>query len=422
MNDSILRIRKALETAGIPDWTIVEGKNEGAELYFVKKQLDTRRAKDTTLYHVTVYRNEGGKTGQTQIKLLASYSDEKMIQDLRDAYTAAGFAMNPGYSLPEPVKAPVVKKEGPLYELPLAEIAGRLAKAAFSADTRKDSFLNSLEVFVNRGTVRVLTSRGTDVSWETADVHGEFVVQIREPEDVEMFFLFAYDTLAEEALAEKVGEALLFVKDRAVASNVLPSGTYDVLISGENAAEFMNYYGARSSSQMIYAKYSQWEIGKNVTGAEADPLDLMLRATAPYSAEGIPMKDRPLLEKGVLRTIHGGSRFAQYLGIEPTGAYGKMSCENEGKASFKQFCEKPVIWPVMFSSFDVDPMSGDFGGEVRLGYWFRDGFPVPVTGFSISGNLIEAQKTMETTTDRYTSKAYDGPLAFLVKNVTVAGK
>ena len=422
MNDSIARIRKALETAGIRDWSIAETKNEGAELYFVKKQLDTRRAKDTTLYLVTVFRNEDGRTGQTRIKLLASYSDEKMAEDLRDAYQAAGFAMNPGYTLPEPVTAPFVKKEGPLYELPLAELAGRMAKAAFSADKRKDSFLNSLEVFANRGTVRVLTSRGTDVSWETADLHGEFVVQIKEPEDVEMFFLFEYDTLAEEALREKVGEALLFVKDRAVAQSILPSGTYDVLISGENAAEFMQYYGTRSSSQMIYAKYSQWEVGKDVTGAETDPLDLTLRATEPFSLEGIPMKDRPLLEKGVLRTIHGGSRFAQYLAIEPTGFYGKMSCENAGTASVKEFETKPVIWPVMFSSFDVDPMSGDFGGEVRLGYWFKDGFPIPVTGFSISGNLIEAQKTMETTTERYTSKAYDGPFAFYIKGVSVAGK
>ena len=182
MNDTIKRIRQALETAGIRDWILTETKNEGAELYFVKKQLDTRRAKDTTIYRATVFRNEDGKTGETSVVLLASFSDEKMVSDLKDAYVAAGFAMNPGYTLPEPVKAPLVRKTGPLYELPLAEIAGRMAKAAFKADTRDDSFLNSLEVFANRGTVRVLTSRGTDVSWERADIRGEFVVQIKKPE------------------------------------------------------------------------------------------------------------------------------------------------------------------------------------------------------------------------------------------------
>ncbi len=422
MKDCTKRILKALETAGVRDWSVAEIKNEGAELYFVKKQLDTRRAKDTTIYRVTVFRNEDGKTGENTIKLLASYSDEKMAQDIRDAYTAAGFAMNPGYGLPEPVKAPLVKKEGPLFELSLAEIAGRMAKAAFSRDTRRDSFLNSLEVFANRGTVRVVTSRGTDVSWETASVDGEFVVQMKEPEDVEMFFLFEYDSLAEEALAAKTEEALTFVKDRAVARKIVPSGKYDVLISGENAAEFMNYYFARSYSKMIYSHYSQWEIGKDVTGAEIDPLDITLRATEPFSMEGIPMKDRPLLEKGVLRTIHGDQRFAEYLAIEPTGTYEKSSCDNAGTASFEDFRKKPVIWPVMFSSFDVDIMSGDFGGEVRLGYWSDGEKTVPVTGFSISGNLIDAQKTMETTTDRYKSKTFDGPFAFLVKDVQIAGE
>ena len=422
MNDTIQRIRQALETAGIRDWTLTETKNEGAELYFVKKQLDTRRAKDTTIYRATVFRNEDGKTGETSVVLLASFSDEKMVSDLKDAYTAAGFAMNPGYTLPEPVKAPLARKTGPLYELPLAEIAGRMAKAAFKADTGTGSFLNSLEVFANRGTVRVLTSRGTDVSWESADIRGEFVVQIKEPEDVEMFFLFGYDTLAEEALYEKTAEALRFVKDRAVARKIVPSGKYDVLISDENAAEFMQFYGARSSAMMIYSHYSQWEIGKDVLGAETDPLTVTLRATEPYSAEGIPMRDRPMLEKGVLRTIHGGSRFAQYLGIEPTGTYGKVSVDNPGTASFADFRKKPVIWPVMFSDLRVDPMSGEFGGEVRLGYWSDGEKTVPVTGFSISGSLIEAQKTMETTTDRYTSKPYDGPFAFLLKGLTVSGE
>ncbi len=422
MKDCMKRILHALETAGVRDWSVAELKNEGAELYFVKKQLDTRRAKDTTIYRVTVFRNEDGKTGENTIKMLASYSDGKMVSDIRDAYTAAGFAMNPGYGLPKPVKAPLVKKEGPLFELPLAEIAGRMAKAAFRADTRADSFLNSLEVFANRGTVRVVTSAGTDVSWETASVNGEFVVQVKEPEDVEMFFLFEYDTLAENALEAKAAEALAFVNDRAVAKKIVPSGKYDVLISGENAAEFMDFYGARSSAMMVYSHYSQWEIGQDVTGAGIDPLDLTLRATEPYSLEGVPMKDRPLLEKGVLRTIHGDQRFAEYLGIEPTGTYEKSSCDNAGTASFEDFRKKPVIWPVMFSSFDVDILSGDFGGEVRLGYWFDGEKTVPVTGFSISGSLIDAQKTMETTTDRYTSKKYDGPFAFLVKDVQIAGE
>ena len=75
---------------------------------------------------------------------------------------------------------------------------------------------------------------------------------------------------------------------------------------------------------------------------------------------------RRLLEKGVLRTIHGDQRFAEYLAIEPTGMYAKSSCDNAGTASFEDFRKKPVIWPVMFSSFDVDIMSGDFSFDIRI--------------------------------------------------------
>ena len=68
----IERIKSALARCGIAMWRINENVEETAELFFVKKQLDTRRSKDVRKYEVTVYRDvespEGGKIGRASCR------------------------------------------------------------------------------------------------------------------------------------------------------------------------------------------------------------------------------------------------------------------------------------------------------------------------------------------------------------------
>ncbi len=42
----------------------------------------------------------------------------------------------------------------------------------------------------------------------------------------------------------------------------------------------------------------------------------------------------------------------------------------------------------------MNEMTGDFGGEIRLGNYFDGNSIIPVSGGSISGNIKDAQKTM----------------------------
>ena len=85
-----------------------------------------------------------------------------------------------------------------------------------------------------------------------------FVVQCREPEDVEIHNQFEYDALDEAALSAKVAEALTFVRDRAHARRILKSGSYDLVLSGNAVAEVLSYYVHRASASAVYAKYSTW--------------------------------------------------------------------------------------------------------------------------------------------------------------------
>ena len=420
------RIKRLLKEAGISDWIVCRTEERTAELFFVKKQLDTRRIKDVEKYAVTVFRTDerDGKKlrAQTDVTVLAAMTDAEILDALKDAYFAAQFAMNPYYDLPDPVTEPCREATGALAQQAPEQSAGEMAKALFAADCGNGAFLNSAEIFVIRRHMQVISSPGTDVCWTEAEVKGEFVVQAKEPEDVELYGDFAYTELNTDALTEKVKEALMFVRDRAHAQKILKSGTYDLLLTDENVMQTLWFYGERAAAHMIYPGYSTWKIGDDVQGdTNGERVTITLRALAPYSTEGIPMRDRKLLENGVLQSVHGRNRFCRYLGAEPTGNYRKFSCDNPGTMSFADMQKRPCLWAVTFSGFEMDSFSGHFGGEIRLAYLIEDGKLTPVTGGSVNGSILDAQKDLVFSTDRYTEIGYDGPYAMLLKNVAVAG-
>ena len=420
------RIKRLLKEAGIAEYLVSAKTERTAELFFVRQQLDTRRIKDVEKFQVTVCRTEetnGEKRrAATDVTLVSAYTDAEIVAALKDAYFAAQFAMNPYYDLPDPVQAPIIEATGRLAEQAPEQSAGEMAAALFAADREPDAFVNSAEIFVIQRRNRVISSAGTDVSWTEAEAKGEFVVQVKEPEDVEMYRDFAYTELNTDALTEKVAEALTFVRDRARAQRILKSGTYDLLLTDENVMMTLWFYGSRSEASMIYPGYSTWKIGDDVQGeTQGERITMTLRALAPYSKEGVPMRDRKLLENGVLQSVHGPNRFCRYLGAEPTGDYRKFSCDNPGTMSFQEMQKRPCLWAVTFSGFDMDAFSGHFGGEIRLAYLIEDGKLTPVTGGSVNGSILDAQKEIVFSTDRYAEIGYDGPYAMLLKNIPVAG-
>lgn len=423
----IERIKQALKDCGVSLWILEDFTEETAELFFVKKQLDTRRFKDVHKFKITVFRDVEGQEdkparGSTQITLLESMSDGQLRQELESAYYAAQFAANPYFDLPDPVEAPIMEKTGELAEALLAESAGKAARAIFTPDVHEDAFVNSAEIFVSRSRRHILSSQGTDAAYTDARLNGEFVVQCREPEDVEIHNIYSYDALNTDALSKKVEEALTFVRDRARAQRILKSGQYDVVLSGESVRTVLSYYEDRAAAHMIYPGYSTWKLGEHVQGEEISgaKLDIDLCATQPYSEEGIPMEDLPLVRGGELKSIYGANRFCRYLGVNPTGVYRKLRCLNTG-VPFEELKAGPCLWAVTFSDFQMDSMSGHFGGEIRLAYLIENGKVTPVTGGSINGSLFECQGEMAFSNDRYESAGYSGPYGLRLKNINVAG-
>lgn len=429
----IEKILSALKAAGAEMYQITETKTESSELFFIRRSLDMQRKKNVCQATVTVYREftEDGKhrMGSAAVQVQDSLTREQMEEMFRDALYAAGFVKNKYYELyggqtadaadedaEEDVKASAMDGKT------LTEIARCFTEALYAEDTEKDVFLNSAEIFASVTACHIINSRGVDVSYRKSRVEGEFVVQCTAGQDVETYQDFAYEDMNTDALRRKVRETMEMTRARAGAVSAPPAGTYRVILKGAWVETILSYYVDRSNSSLIYQKYSTFRTGCDVQGGEVekDRINLTLKANEPYSMEGIPMKDRELVKDGKLQLIHGGSRFAYYLQLEPTGNYRGYRVP-AGTVSLEEMHGEPYLEVLNFSDFQMDSFDGHFGGEIRLAFLYDGEKKIPVTGGSINGNILEAQKKLVFSSEMQVEKNFEGPLAVCLENINVAG-
>ena len=97
------KILQAIRKFEIKTYRVVESSTEGAELYFIKKDLDMRRRKNVASSNVTIYRDfeDDGKKmrGSAAIQIFPEMTQEDVDKAISGAYYAASFVKNPYYEL-----------------------------------------------------------------------------------------------------------------------------------------------------------------------------------------------------------------------------------------------------------------------------------------------------------------------------------
>jgi len=431
MKDKILA---SLSRLHIDEYIINEICRRTAELFFIRKTLDTRRITNTKSCEVTVYRTferDGvSMKGSSMVHIYEGMTDTEIDKALSGAYLAASFVCNPAYKLQEKTDNSFIEMKSDLQDKSLEESAAIMSDALFFEDTGEDAFINSAELFVNEITCRIYSSEGVDAGYRKYEVQGEFVAQCKLPQDVETYRSFRYDTLETEALKAKVRKTLDYTLARARAVKAPAAGNYRVIISDSYVKEIFGYYTSRASAPFIFAKYSSFKIGENVQAKSADgsskeitgdKLSVRLIASEPYSSEGTRQIDRQLLEDGILKTYHGMVRFSRYIDVEPTGNYRRIKVD-PGSVSIEDMKKKPYLHIVNFSDFQMDDFTGHFGGEIRLAFLYDGTTVTPVTGGSINGSIIDSQFNICLSSETQIEDGYEGPLAICFENIPVAGE
>lgn len=420
------RFEKILGLCGVDTFFLRTVRRESTELFFIKKKLDLRRmnaAEDTVITIYSDSEKDGVKLrGRSDVIVDDSMSDEEISEKIKSAKYAASFAMNPFYELPKAEKSDRVISDSDLNGLPVEDIADKFVKAVYEADCDDSAFINSFELFVEEDTVSMKSSFGTDVSYVKRTVKGEFVAQCKEPQDVETYQDFEYDSLALSDIKKLVSDTLKLTKDRASATTMPKKGNYDVIISDKYMPELMVFFKDRANAAFIYQKYSNYEIGKKLQeNVKGDLLNIKFGATDPFNEEGIKMIDRSFIEDGVVRSLHGNQRFSDYLGIEKIGTYAKVILPN-GKTPVSEL-KKNCLHVVNFSDFQMDSYDGHFKGEIRLAYLYDEAGNVSVvTGGSVNGSIFECMDDLCFSSEKQQLSSYEGPVAVKMKNIPVNGE
>lgn len=441
----------------IADWRLVGKAISRQEQYFVAEKSEQLRSVQEGDFALTVYVDgeaEAKRTrGEATVTIQPTHTAAEVEAKIRQAVFAASKSKNPWYDLPGPAPAKValpasgfegldgmarveaVKKA--LYA-PEAEVGGK-GPARKAADTWTPGAtatrprINSLEIFISREEKSFLNSKGQAYEGRTWRGYSEFVVDAPSAKGpVELFDDIEFSEPDADRLSAATAARLAQVADRAVAIPMPTLKDLPVILSGKEAEEVFAWFAGNATTTTVFTKSSTFALGENVQRNDAsevvaEPIDLWaepvlegLPASSAFDVDGFPLERTPVIQGGVLVNLVGLSRYADWLGQARRGAFPLFSV-SPGSASVQTMRAAPHLEPVMFSDFRLDGITGDFGAEIRLAYWFDGKKRVPVTGGSISGSVSELRASMRRSSERWLATHSLCPVAVQLHGVSITG-
>ncbi|HWP68853.1 MAG TPA: metallopeptidase TldD-related protein [Rectinemataceae bacterium] len=448
----------------VADWRLIRTKSSRQEQYFVKARTEQARSVEETQYALTVYvdssgapagSSEGSPTGEkvrgeATVTIQLSHKETEIEGKIRQAVFAASKSRNPWFDLPGPAEPKVVLPGSGFDKLdeqtlmkhvrntlygPEAEIAaaeggaeGAVKDAAESRGGTPLPRINALELFVSREEKEFFNSKGLHTSTSRWKGYSEFVVEADSSKGaVELFDDIEFSDPDPERLSEATRSRLVQVRDRALATPMPALKDIPVILSGREAEEVFAWFFVNSSTAMIFTKASSFQVGTDIQKTEEDPIDLWaepvipgLPASSAFDADGFPLERTSVIEAGVLKTLVGSVRYADWLGVGRKGNFPLFSV-SPGRLGIGEMRARPYLEPVMFSDFRLDEVTGDFGAEIRLAYYFDGKKRTPVTGGSISGSVAELRSTMRRSSELALASRSLCPKALLLQGVSITG-
>ena len=416
-----------LSENNIQNFLINECKEHTKELFFVKHSIDQSRSKEVIKYDITLYKDfslpkykDNIYRGSSTCQITPAMTKDEITNKIKTTYNTASLVKNNYYPLAKGDEIYSTDYNSSTKDLYIPNenenlTTSDLAKAAFDADnsSSKDSFINSLEIFETTQHVRIINSNGFDKTYTTKIFSGEYVVQSTIKEDVELFYQFEFNDTSKDIckkLTSQVTSSLKMAKDRSLAIDINETNfnkdCKKIILQGDFLSELFNYYLSRSDASLIYQGYSNFKPDLEIP-SNTD-ISITTMPTVPYSTEGIKLAQYPVVKHNKIVNILGDLRFSFYMGINPLGTYGSYKM-NPGNASISDYQNNTYLRITNFSDFQTNALTGEFGGEFRLAYYYDGAKEIPVTKGSFSGNIKDILSSLELSKEIQETISYQGP-------------
>ncbi len=417
-----------LKASGVTAWAVADEKTEGWEFYFIRHALDQNRAKNVEHITVRVYQRIGDDqigVAAAELPPTATAEEAKKLVDSL-AYQAT-LAPNRAFTLNPLTDAHTAPRADAPVDVP-ATARDYLATMASIPETEGED-LNSYEIFTSSVTRRYVTSEGIDVTETYPSSMLEVVVNARkDAHEIELYRMYRSGSCDSAGLRRDLTRTMAYGRDRLRAVPTPALGTADVIFSTADAKEIYGYFIDRLDPAMVLRQISDWKLGEPIeTEIRGDRVTVEALRTLPNSSEnrafdeeGAPIRDTVMLRASVPEHYLGGRMFSCYMGLTDSFIPGNIAVSGGSKTE-AELRQGRYLEIVEFSDFQVDSMTGDIFGEIRLAYWHDGETVTPVSGGSVSGNMHDLVKEMYLSAERTQYDAFLLPAVTKLCGVTVTG-
>jgi predicted Zn-dependent protease len=306
-----------------------------------------------------------------------------------------------------------------------------------TASKNKSVHLTAAECFGDIHATHLVNSQGIDAEQESTNTSIELVLQAkRDDVETEFFVEKGRRRIADinpiDEIEHQSKYTLALLEARAPRSRqgavVLRNDVLASFMAGTPLAGSVLQFSSAASSK--YAKLTAWEIGESVFKEEVkgDPLTVWANRLIPYGttsnrfdSEGLPAQRVELIKDNNFVAFHAGQRYAEYLDIPATGAFGGVELP-AGKTEASALLQEPHIEIIHFSWFNPDPVTGDFATEIRLGYLVENGVRTSFKGGQLIGNYMQALADVRWSAETGFFGHYLGPRTARFNNLKVSGE
>lgn len=443
MRDHLLQTLE--KTCGVDDWRLRRVVSTSTQYYLARREPENERSARSERLEVEVYNDHPAAQGDQPSRGSASVTllpgdDAEVDERIGEAVFMAGLTDNPPFGLPGPAVYPQVLTADRMLEVEPARVARGLAGQLLEAVGREPGIaLASAEFFVDRREVIFENSRGAHGQTTGTSLLLDLVLLARDDagHETESHVELRRRALETVDLAELVHRQAQYAHDSLRATEP-DTGRFPVIISddalhGLLGGAFISPLSLRSGARWKFQGMSPWEVGGSIYGgakATGDPLTVYANAVLPwglgsaaFDEDGLPGTRLLVVEHGVLRNFWAPQRYAEYLKVPPTGAFGNLEVL-PGSMPVADMWQGvgPLYHVVAFSAMMPDPVSGNFVGEIRLGYERRGNELRPIKGGSLSGNLFTDLAAARLSQETVMLGDYLGPQAVRFRELTVSGK
>ncbi len=420
------------ERRDISAWQVTRVKSRSHQLFLIRGAVESIRLVDTVKYHVTVHqeRDEGGKKVLGESGFVFIEGDDLGAKLDLAVEMARGVANQP-WTLPGPDQhfmGTEIKDKS--IEASAEKVMDKVKEEILHAVERLgDVRLSSSEVFADHREFKLVNSLGLSLEESDTEMLWDFVLLTGEGHgEVESSGYKTVRFYKDLRVGETLKEYAQYARD-SLSAGLPANGTFDVVFAGEALDHLFDTFAAHAGGASAFNGWSRYEEGKPVIeNPEGEPLTLFSNPQIPglmesgsFDANGLARKQVEVVFENVFKKRALDKRYSDYLAGAPTGGFSNIEV-GTGAKSVEELLTEGCYYLLRFSTFEPNPVTGNFSGEIRTGYKIENGKRIPIKGGSVSGDIHDAFRRAWFSSEKVTRSKYRGPAAVKLAALEIGGE